>query len=242
MTSGTTFEREQLLSVIRLMRRRWQLRILMTGLAVLAGGAVIVGAGSAFAIHRFRFDPGVVLTLKFAAWIAVAVLAGRFLIRPLRRRVTDPQVALYLEEHEPGLGGVVVGAVEFGGGQSSGRPSRALIERLIERAIWQCAEVEGGRRVERRGLRRSSGALAGVAVVGALLLAGGPPWLSRGAAVLLPWRPAATANPYRIDVFPGDTVVARGSDLRVDAALAGFAAGGGGLGTRRGAPGGGAGG
>ena len=45
-----------------------------------------------------------------AEWDAPSVFW--FVVRPLRRRVTDDQVALYLEEHEPTLEATVLSAVE----------------------------------------------------------------------------------------------------------------------------------
>ena len=46
--------------------------------------------------------------------LAVLGLAFWFVVRPLLRRVTDEQVALYLEEHEPSLKASVLGALEAG--------------------------------------------------------------------------------------------------------------------------------
>ncbi|HXV86907.1 MAG TPA: hypothetical protein VD793_09420, partial [Gemmatimonadales bacterium] len=236
MRSSAVMERDRLMAVVRRVRRRWRLRLVLTGLAILAGGSLLVVAGSAALIETFRFDPGVVRVLKLVAWVAVGLLAGRFLLRPLRRRVSDAQVALYLEEREPTLGGLVVSAVDCGAHQAS-PASPVLVERLVERALERSAEIDFGWRVERMALRRSSGTLAGIAALGAVLLLGGPPWLGRGALVLAPWRGAEEANPYRIDVLPRDTVVARGSDLRVEARLTGFEAGEVDLVTRRGAQG-----
>jgi hypothetical protein len=217
--------RDQLLATVRRVRLRWRLRLVFTGLAVVLGAALLVAAGSALVIDRLRFDPGAVAALRLAAWIAVGALAIRFLAWPLSRRVSDLQVALYLEEHEPSLGGIVLSAVECSDRERDEHASRALVERIVERAVERCEAAAGGRRVERARLHRASGAMAGVAAAGALLLLAGPAWLGRGASALLPWNPAARANPYRIEISPGqDTVVARGSDLRIGARLTGFGA------------------
>ena len=73
-----------------------------------------------------------------------------FLSVPLRRRVTDEQVALYLEEHEPSLQATLLSAVEAS--QSGHMPeSAALVRRVVEQAIEAC--VARGRR---RGASSSS--------------------------------------------------------------------------------------
>ena len=44
--------------------------------------------------------------------VALASLVGWFLVRPLFWRVSDEQVALYLEEHEPSLQAEIISAIE----------------------------------------------------------------------------------------------------------------------------------
>ena len=44
-----------------------------------------------------------------------AALVVWWLVRPLRRRVTDMQVALYVEEHETSLQAAILSAVDVGG-------------------------------------------------------------------------------------------------------------------------------
>ncbi len=90
---------------------------------------------------------------------ALFAAAAWFLVRPLRRKVSDEQVALYLEEHEPSLQATLLSAVEA---SQHGRPeSAALVQRVVEQAIEKCAEIDASRRVERLPLRRNGVALAG---------------------------------------------------------------------------------
>ena len=86
-----------------------------------------------------------------------------FLVRPLRRRVTDEQVALYLEEHEPSLQATLVSAVEASR-EGADPESAVLIRRLVEQALEACASTNAARRVEEEPLRRWGVALAGLAV------------------------------------------------------------------------------
>jgi hypothetical protein len=217
---------DRLLEVIRSVRRRWRLRLALRGLAI--GGVVTLAVFlvASFALEQLRFAPAAVLALRLACYGAVLAVVGWYLVRPLARRVTAEQVALYLEEHEPGLDGQVSSAVEFGsdGERSDPGTSWTLVDRLIERAIESCAEIGGGRRVEQPRLTRLSGALTGVVLAGALVLLLRPGFVAHGAPFLLtPWA-AGAVSPFAIDVEPGDVELPRGADLQVLARLRNFGA------------------
>jgi hypothetical protein len=80
-----------------------------------------------------------------------------FLVKPLRRRVTDDQVALYLEEKEPSLQTMLISAVES---SREGRhwESSALVEKLVAQAVEKCCQADTARRAE-HGPLRANGAI-----------------------------------------------------------------------------------
>ena len=79
-----------------------------------------------------------------------------FLVRPLRWRVTDEQVALYLEEHEPSLQATLISAIEASRrGETPLSP--ALVQRLVEQAIEACCTNNMARRIEEVPLRLLAG-------------------------------------------------------------------------------------
>ena len=216
-------EREDILRILRSVRGRWRLRLLLRGLAFTLGAAAVAFLASAWALELLRFSPAAVTGLRWTAWGLVAAVAAATLVRPLLRRVSDERVALYLEEREPSLEAAILGAVQVERDAAGASPE--LVRGLVRRAVERAREVEEGRRIERRGLYRSSGLLGGVAVgsLGAMLLL--PPAVRHGVSALLnPTTDAAAVNPYAVDVTPGDVTVARGSDQRVAAELRGFAA------------------
>ena len=142
-----------------------------------------------------------------------------FLVRPLRRRVTDEQVALYLEEHEPSLQATLVSAVEASR-EGADPESAVLIRRLVEQALEACASTNAARRVEEEPLRRWGVALAGLAVAAALIVLLGPAFVRNAlSAILLVQRSVEAAAPYRIEVQPGNANVpeGRGPDDHRDA-------------------------
>jgi molybdenum-dependent DNA-binding transcriptional regulator ModE len=197
--------------------------MVLRGLAIALVGALAVFALSAFGIDRFHFNPTAVLVFRIVAYTLLVGLLVRFTVLPLLKRVPDERVAMYLEEHEPSLEGGLVSAVEFGSEEVPGQHSQAFIEHLVRSAVDGCAGVDDGRAIDRKPIVRSSGLLAGATAMGMAMLLFGPASLQRGTQTLLaPWASAEERSPYGIDVLPGDTTVARGSDLRLSALLGNF--------------------
>jgi len=187
--------------------------------ALVALGLVLVGS---YGLDHFRFSPAAVFLFRSLVVVLPLGLLAWLVVRPLVSAVTDARVALYLEEHAPALEASLVSAVEYAGAGRGVAPSPALVDRLVAEALERCAATDVERQVERPALLRSGGILAGTTLVGVALLLLGPGPLRRGAVGLLPW--SGVRNPYAIEVSPGDTVVARGSDLKVSATLHHFTA------------------
>ena len=89
----------RVLPIIRRIRRRWRLRISIRGTAIVLAAGFLAFALSAYGLEALRFSAAALTGLRITVWATVVVLAGIFLVRPLLRRLTDEQVALYLEEH-----------------------------------------------------------------------------------------------------------------------------------------------
>jgi len=213
----------RLLDLIAVARRRWRLRRALGGAALLAAVTLVTVVLAAFVLDRARYAPAVVRVAQAAVWIGLGVLAWRAIGRGLRRRVSDAQVALYLEEHEPTLGGRLLAAVRFADAADGPAISRALVDRLVADAVARCDAQPALRRVEQRGIRRAWTALGATGAAAVLAFLAGPAFLSTGAAFLVPLRGEA-ASPYAVRVTPGDTLIARGADLEIHATLRGFAA------------------
>jgi len=214
---------QQLQQVIHTARRRWRLRVLLHGLAWVAAGGLVMFLLAAWGVDRFRFSPTALTVFRVLAWGTIGILFTWRVVRPLARRISDAQVALYLEEHEAELDGAVLGAVATDA-QPGDASSPRLIERIVARAVERLAQVEGGRRIERPSLQRSGGVLAAVTAVSLFAMLLGPGSVRTGLPfVMAPFRDAGS-SPYAIDVLPGDSTAARGSDLRIRAQLHNFAA------------------
>ena len=213
--------RNRILNVVRSVRWRWRVRLAIRGLvwvATVPGAVVFL---SALALEQLRFTAEAVVWLRVLTWGTVAVSFLFFLVRPLLQKVTDTQVALYLEENEPSLEHAVTSVLDEG----SGTASPALAERVTEIALEKAKRVDYGRRVEQSGLYRFAGALTGLVLLALATSLLGPEHLRHGlAALLLPATDAAVVNPYSVSVFPGDATIARGTDQMITAELGGFGA------------------
>src|SRR5437763_6364265 len=216
--------RSDLVAIVHNVRRRWRQKLALRGAALAAGcgaGALVL---SAWSLQWMRFTPESILLFRVLMAGVAALLAYLFLARPLVRRVTDEQVALYLEEHEPSLEAAIISAVEAERTGLSAQ-SPVLVRKLVQTAIEKCRSIDHGRRVERDPVRRYSGALGAVIAVAAAVFLLGPAYMRHAlSALLVISRSVEAAAPYRIEVTPGHRTIPRGADQAITAKLIGFQA------------------
>jgi uncharacterized protein DUF4175 len=216
--------RSELVAVIHDVRRRWRLKLALRGAAFAAGCAAAALVLSAWGLQWMRFTPESILGFRIAMAIVVGVLGYVCFVRPLTRRVTDEQVALYLEEHEPSLEAAIISAVEAEGTDLPTQ-SPALVRKLVQNAVEQVRALEDGRRVERSPVRRYSRALGAVLVIAAAIFLLGPAYMRHAlSALLVISRSVEASAPYRIEVTPGHRTIPRGADQPIAATLVGFQA------------------
>jgi len=214
-------ERRELQDVVRTVRSRWRIRNALRGLifTVLAGVAALLVLSAT--MHRWSGSPVGATVLSFALYLGVAVVAVQTLVRPLLRRVTDLQVAQYLEEHEPALRAEILTAVSALHDENV--EETPLLDGLVRSALRRAREVEGGLRVDREPLRRLSWSTAGMAALLLLFFITDPVGLRQNLPDMArPWTAVEAASPLAIQALPGDTSIARGAELRLAARTLGF--------------------
>ena len=149
MATALQAHRETLLTTIRGVRSRWRWKVVLRSLTVLLGAGVGTMLVAAYGLEQFRFSPAAIITARIVTYLVLAALGWFFFVRPLARRVTDQQVALYLEEHEPSLQELLLSAVDAGfpshPAAATGE-SAAMLERLVESAIEKCEDTDLGPR------------------------------------------------------------------------------------------------
>jgi hypothetical protein len=213
--------RDELHRVIRLVRTRYRLRVLLTGAVIFLVGAFVLLVFSAILLEQFKFGPGAVIAIRIGFYLALGTVLLRFLVLPLTRRLSDADIALYIETHEPSLQAALLSAVEYDARSQGEAPG--LVRRLLRQAVEKARAVEDGRRIERKPLRWLPAAVTGSVALLVLVAMFGPPFFRNALRVLLtPWDSAEAVAPYAVLVEPGNTVVARGGDLRITARLRGF--------------------
>ena len=214
--------RPTLSQVIDQVRKRWRLRILLTGFFwILAIGLVLVIL-SAWLLNYWHFINPAVWFFRLVTIFGLAGLLFHFFIKPLKRQVSDASVALYLEEHEPNLRSIILSAVDAKRSAETDL-SPQLVSRLVEQSLDACQQVNFGQGVERQKLRQAAfkPGLALLFIIG--LITFPPEFLRNGVPVLLmPWADSGEYSPYRLELSPGDIEIARGSDQLVSARVIGF--------------------
>src|SRR5262245_21727820 len=212
----------ELVGIIHEVRKRWRRKVALRGGVIAAALVAAALVLSAVVLQWLRFTPESILGFRIALAVVVALAAWLLLVRPQMRRVTDDQVALYLEEHEPSLQAAIISAIDA---ERSGLEAQSpvLVRRLVQDAVEKCRAIEDGRRVERAPFKRYSGALGGVLAMAVAIFILGPAYMRHAlSALLVISRSVEAAAPYRIEVTPGNNTIPRGADQAIAAKLIGF--------------------
>jgi hypothetical protein len=214
--------RPGLADIVDRVRQRWRARLLINGLCWILLSGLAVFAVSAWLINYWHFSAPAVWSLRIVMLVSAIALLFKFVVQPLRRRVSDTRVALYLEEHEPGLRAIMLSAIDARNSDARDLSPR-LVERLVERALDACARIDYGDAIEQRGLRDGLARLGAVLLLLLALSLLQPEFMRFGAkALLMPWTSASEYSPYQIELQPGSVEIARGSDQLISANIAGF--------------------
>ena len=177
---------QELVQVVRQVRSRWRTKLLLRGGFILIGGGLLALFLASWGLHAAKFSPAAVLGFRVGIFGIFGALAWVWLVRPLRREVTDMQVALYIEEHDPKLQAAMLSAVEVGAAHPAGpSESSPVVDRLVEQAVEKCRTLDGGKAVGKNAIQRHAYALATVAFATVLLLVVGPEFFRQGASALL---------------------------------------------------------
>jgi len=139
--------RRELIDVIHRVRNRWRLKLALRGAVIVGAGTLIALMSSAAGLEALRFSAASIIAFRVLALLIFGGLVFYGFVRPMRRRVSDSQVALYLEERDRSLEAAILSAVESASLASEANesgPSPRLVERLVEQAIERCRAIDDG--------------------------------------------------------------------------------------------------
>lgn len=150
-------------------RKRWRRRALVQGAAVTL--IVLALGASLLLVSYVTFVlPAAVLTAGVVAVVAVTIGAVvQFMVLPLRHRMTDEQIALFVEERIPELEDRFNSAVEVSHAIPTDREQRALIAKLMEDAARRARTISPATIVDRKRERILSYGATGCVVLVLLL-------------------------------------------------------------------------
>ena len=175
---------QDLLGIIAHVRNRWRMKLALRGAVSLMAVAFGLFVLAAYGLESVRFTSTSIIVARVGLALGFVAAVLWFIVRPLRRKVTDEQVALYLEEHEPSLQATLLSAVESSRSRISAE-SAALVKKVVEQAIEACARMDAARRADEAPLKKWGIGLAGLAVASVLIVLVGPAFLRNAASALL---------------------------------------------------------
>jgi hypothetical protein len=211
---------ESLLSRVRQVRRRWRSQVLVKGVSLFLVSAIALLILGVWGADLFGFKPAAVWVMRFLTGGMVLFVAWYFLYIPLRPRVSDVQVAQFIEERYPQLEDRLVTAIEHGSQQAA--PS-GMIDLLIRDALDKTRRVDFSIFLNRK--RLAFFGMAGIAAFLVLfaLLTWGPPFFPYGFSNLyVPWTEASRESLMTIKLIPEKAEIVKGSDQLFRAQLIGF--------------------
>ena len=133
--------------LVREVRRRWRRRALLQGFSVTLLTAAFLCSLLLLLYTRLGLAPqtiGVSLTLAALATLAVLF---RYVVLPLRRKLDDRQIALYIEEQVPDLEDRLNSAIEVAGGAESGLSEQLIADTSRQIRALPAANVVPWKRV-----------------------------------------------------------------------------------------------
>src|SRR5262245_40531718 len=214
---------DQLFGIISAVRKRRNLLTVLRGLAItiVATAAMLVIAG--LAAYRFRFNTAALVSLRIFAVLSVVATIYFALVRPLRRRVSDAQLARLVEEKHPGIEDRFVSAIEFSGEEQRATFSPVIVDRLVDDADRHARDVGIDEIVPRKRFWQFGGAAAASVALFIAALIFGPSVLISGVLQLIsPDSAKVYAKALKLEVKPGTAKVPKGSDQKIFAKLLNF--------------------
>jgi hypothetical protein len=213
-------DRDHIHTTLDQVRRRWRFRLALESLVPVVATVVAFLVVWVLIWPAARDRAAVISVARWVTALGIATLVGIAAHRWRRRRPSDTEVALYVEERAPALEQALVSSLAAEQDQSV---APGLAERVLASARQGLSRIDDGRQLERERVRRAGGWVGALTLGSAALFFFGPDRVRDATTTLVnPWRPVPTAPSFLVAVTPGNVEVPKGGGVDVAAQLNGF--------------------
>ena len=205
--------------------RVWKRTLFWTGCAIAIVGLIAILAGAAIIDLLMPLPTSVRITLLAGVIGAAGYLLYRYLIQPLRVKLTPHDVALNIERKHQDLEDRLVSALQFGETETEDPIKSHLLQRLVTDAVERTEGINFKATVDKSKKHKHIGiavaALAGCALLALIFPAELNTSLNR---LLSPWEKTEPVFTTKLTVEPGNARILRGRSLAINLEVTGKAA------------------
>ena len=206
-------------------RRVWKRTLFWTGCAIALVGLIAILAGAAIVDLLMPLPSIVRIALLIGIIGVVGYLLYRYLIQPLRMKLTPHDVALNVERKHQDLEDRLVSALQFGEVETEDPIQSHLLQRLVTDAVDRTEGIDFRSTVDKSKKRKHVGiAVAALAVctfIGLIFPTELDISLNR---LLSPWEKTEPVFTTKLTVEPGNARILRGRSLAINLEVTGKAA------------------
>ncbi len=206
-------------------RRVWKRTLFWTGCAIAIVGLIAILAGAAIVDLLMPLPGSVRIVLLVGIVGAVGYLLYRYLIQPLRVKLTPHDVALNVERKHQDLEDRLVSALQFGEVETEDPIKSHLLQRLVTDAVERTEGIDFKATVDKSKKRKHIGIAVAVFAGCALLALIFPTELNTSLNRLLsPWEKTEPVFTTKLTVEPGNARILRGRSLAINLEVTGKSA------------------
>ena len=206
-------------------RRVWKRTLFWTGCAIVVVGLIAILAGAAIVDLLMPLPGSIRLALLIGVIGAVGYLLYRYLIQPLRAKLTPHDVALNVERKHQDLEDRLVSALQFGEVETDDPIKSHLLQRLVTDAVERTEGIDFGATVDKSKKRKHVGIAVAALAVCTLIALIFPSELNISLNRLLsPWEKTEPVFTTKLIVEPGNARILRGRSLAINLEVTGKAA------------------
>ena len=206
-------------------RRVWKRTLFWTGCAIALIGLIAILAGAAIVDLLMPLPGSVRIALLIGVIGAVGYLLYRYLIQPLRVKLTPHDVALNVERKHQDLEDRLVSALQFGEVETEDPIQSHLLQRLVTDAVERTEDIDFKATVDKSKKRKHVGIAVAALAVCTLIALIFPTELNTSLNRLLsPWEKTEPVYTTKLIVEPGNARILRGRSLAINLEVTGKAA------------------